>query len=251
MNMVRVGRVVRALRRDRGWRQVDLARRSACSQQVISLIECGRGKRVSLRSLDRVVLALDAEVDISIRWHGGQLERLMDEGHARLVGQAAARLEALGWIVRLEVTYSLGHAEGSIDILAFMPPDAALLIGEVKAEILGSESTLRKHDEKVRLGPEVAGARFGWVPRTVSRMLIVPQTSTAWRALQRHEAVFDRAYTLRGHELARWLETPTTAVSGVWFLSHTKPAGGRRELTSRRRIRVRGAAAAQSPSSSD
>ena len=105
----------------------------------------------------------------------GDLDRLLDEGHARLVAVMATRLRDLGWEVRLEVTYESGRSSGSIDILAWHPPTSHLLVIEIKTEIPSAEATLRKLDEKVRVASAVAMERFGWSPGRVSRLLVVRQ----------------------------------------------------------------------------
>ena len=53
---------VRALRRRRGWRQSDLAERSGVSRELISRIERGGLRGVTLASLERVGSALGATV---------------------------------------------------------------------------------------------------------------------------------------------------------------------------------------------
>ncbi len=45
---------------------------------------------------------------------GGELDRLMDEGHAALVGAVVARLNSLGWETRPEVSFSV-YGESGID----------------------------------------------------------------------------------------------------------------------------------------
>jgi transcriptional regulator with XRE-family HTH domain len=244
MNLVRLGRVVRTLRRRRGWRQVDLARRAVCSRQTVSLVEGGRTSRVSLRALGRIANALESEIELSIRWHGGQLERLLDEGYAELVGAIARRLESRGWIVRLEVTYAVGSERGSIDLLAVHPGARVLVVVEVKTELLSAEATARKHDEKVRLAARLAEERFGWAVEHVSRLLVLPRGTTAWRHLSRHAAVFGRLYPVRGADLDRWLRSPSGSIGGVLFVSPASPAGIRSEVTARRRMRVSGATVA-------
>ena len=49
-----VGLVLRALRRRRGWRQIDLAVRAGCSQAVVSQVERGQLARSTLATLRRV-----------------------------------------------------------------------------------------------------------------------------------------------------------------------------------------------------
>ena len=93
---LRVGARFRALRHRLGWRQADLARRAGVSRGVISFIERGRLERVSLIHLRAVAHALDAEFYVQLRWRGGDLDRLMDEGHAHLVGRVTQLLGETG-----------------------------------------------------------------------------------------------------------------------------------------------------------
>lgn len=237
MHPIRIGRIVRTLRRRRGWRQIDLADRARVSQQVVSLIETGQIGHVSVHRLDRVLRVLEAELELNVRWRGGELDRVMDEGHAILVQAIAALLDALGWVVRVEVTYSTGADRGSIDVLAFHPSRSALLVIEVKTDITSAEATLRKHDEKVRVAGAVAQSRFAWSARSVSRLLVLPDASTARRRITHHGLLFNRAYLLRGSRLKVWLRDPASSTSGLVFVAVTNVVGSRRELTSRRRVR--------------
>jgi transcriptional regulator with XRE-family HTH domain len=236
---MRVGRIVRSLRRHHDWRQVDLGRRAVCSQQAVSLIECGHGSRLSCRTLERVVVALDAELDVSVRWRGGEIERLLDEGHAALESAIASDLEAAGWEVRIEVTYAIGRERGSIDVFAFEPRTGALLVVEVKRDVLSAEATARKHDEKVRLGAQVARERFGWTASTVSSALVLPEGRTARRRIEAHAELFRRLYPIRARAFRRWLRSPTGPVRALLFRSNTTPVGDRRILRSSRRVRTR------------
>lgn len=237
MNPVRLGRIVRALRRRLGWRQADLAERARVSQQTVSLIETGQARRVSVATLERVLITLEAELELVVRWRGGELDRLLDEAHANVSGAVAQFLETRGWMVRVEVTYAVGRERGSIDFLAFHPKSGSLLVGEVKVDFTSAEATLRRHDEKVRLAREIARQRLDWNARAVSRLLVLPESTTSRRRVGRHEALMSRAYPLRGHELTTWLGEPNRPVDGLLFLPSTKDAGGRRDLTSRRRVR--------------
>jgi len=237
VNVARIARIVRTLRRRRGWRQADLATRAEVSQQSVSLVECAQATRLSITTLERVLTALEAEIDLVVRWRGRQLERLLDEGHAQLMGRLAERLEAAGWMVRTEVTYAHYGEGGSIDLLAFKDDRRALLVTEIKTEITSADATLRKHDEKARLGGQVAGERLGWQSDSVSRLLVLPDATTPRRHIARQDRLFERAYPLRGPELRAWLRVPTGTVSGLLFLPVTKVVGGKQEVTSRRRIR--------------
>ncbi len=198
-------------------------------------------------ALRRILASLDALLVVEVRWRAGALDRLLDEDHASLVAAVLQLLGAAGWEVKVEVTYSEYGERGSIDILAFMPSVGVLLVIEIKTDLAAVEATLRKVDEKVRLGPNVARERFGWDIRTVGWLLVMPERSTLRRRVERHASLFARAFPARGSEIRTWLRHPTRAIAGLWFLS---PSRGMTRIQSRGgRERVR-AAKCPSPSPS-
>ena len=76
------------------------------SQSLVSRIERGQIGSVRIRVVDDLVQRLGGDLRIAIRWHGGDIDRLADEGHAALMGRAASMLEGAGWSVRPEVTFA-------------------------------------------------------------------------------------------------------------------------------------------------
>jgi transcriptional regulator with XRE-family HTH domain len=233
-----LGRVVRALRRRRGWRQADLAAAAECSQNMISLVERGHISRCSLRLLRRVVGAVDASVTLDLRWRGAALDRLLDEDHAAIAARVATRLRALGWLVEIEVSYSEFGERGSYDLMAFHPRTGALLTVEVKTDLPSAEATLRKLDEKHRLAPKIARERFGWTAASVSRLLVMPATRTLRRRIEAHSALFEQALPLRTSATKRWLVKPDRAVGGIWFVPDIDGQSGIRRRLSPTRVRV-------------
>jgi transcriptional regulator with XRE-family HTH domain len=234
----RVGRIVRALRRRRGWRQIDLAKRSACSQSLVSLIERGHLNSVSVRTLRRLLGELDARVAVVVSWRAGELDRLLDEDHAQLVGAAASALRRLGWLVQTEVTYARYREQGSYDTLAFHPATRCLLVVEVKTDLPSAEAMLRKLDEKVRLARAVANERFGWQGRTVSRVLVMPEDRTLRRRVTRLAELLESALPARSVAMRRWLAAPDGLVGGVWFLTTNSRGGVGRRPGGRSRVRL-------------
>ena len=149
MEDIAVGRFARALRRRLALRQVDVGDRAAMSQGLVSLVERGHLDRISLRRLRGLFQVFDAEVVVSVRWRGGDIGRLTDADHAALCESMARRLRESGWEVHPEVSFSEYGERGSIDLLAWHPATRTLLVVEVKTEIAGVESTLRKHDNEM------------------------------------------------------------------------------------------------------
>src|SRR5687767_9128561 len=116
-----VPRAVRVLRRRRGWRQTDLARRAGISRQGITRIELGQMNGVPLATVVRIAEALGGSVDLTMRWEGEQLDRLADAAHAWLTEQVSAFLMQAGWVPRTEVSFNSYGDRGRVDVLAWHP----------------------------------------------------------------------------------------------------------------------------------
>jgi hypothetical protein len=142
-----------------------------------------------------------------------------------------------GWDVHPELSYSEYGERGSIDLLALRRAERAAAVFEIKVDVASVEGTVRKHDEKVRLAPALVTRTFGWVPRVVARILVLPEDSTARRAVARHSVTFGAAYPASSRDVRAWLRRPAGTLAGVWFLS-VKPRGvGRRSRGGPKRVR--------------
>lgn len=223
MDVVRFGADVRLLRRRRGWTQGRLAAEARVARWVVVEIELGRAARITADRLMRVVAALGGYLSVRIQYHGEGLDRLRDRGHAALVDQMVARLRGDGWEVATEVSFNVFGERGSIDILAFEPVTGALLVIEVKTVVPDVGGMLATLDRKVRLARDLAEDR-GWRVRTVGRLLVLLEGSTARRRIEQHEATFRNAFPARNVEVNRWLRAPAGALSGLLFLSPAHPA---------------------------
>ena len=239
MNDVALGRALRAIRINLGFRQVDVATKAGVAQQLVSRIERGDSGRMSRQTVDRVLGAVGADVVTTVRWRGGQLDRLLDEGHAALVGAMADLLRRHGWQVLTEVTYAEWGERGSVDILAWHAATRRLLVVEIKTEIASAEELLRRHDEKVRLGPKLARDRFGVSPRSVTRLLVLAKRTSNRTRLARLEASVGATYPARGPAVRAWiadasatdamhglllLREPNRARRGIRRVRHARPA---------------------------
>lgn len=100
----RLGQVLRALRRRRGLRQLDVAAAAGCSQSLVSMIERGNLGTITVGLLRRAFGAVDARLSLAAAWRGAELDRLLDEDHAGIVAATASRLERAGWQPAIEVT---------------------------------------------------------------------------------------------------------------------------------------------------
>ncbi len=174
MDDARSGRLVRVLRQRRGWRQADLAGRAGLGRTVVSDLERGQIDGTSLATVRKIVGAFGLSAELVIHGLGADMDRVLDERHAALLGAVSKWLRGLGWTIVAEVSYSEWGERGSVDLLCWHGPTATLLVVEVKTELASVEATLRKHDEKGRLGPKLAQDRFGWRPQAIGRLLVFP-----------------------------------------------------------------------------
>ena len=234
----RVGLIVRALRRRRGWRQVDLANASRVSQSLVSRVERGHLGTLALDLLRRILAALDVRGDIDLRWRGGQLDRLMDEAHARLGTVVAAVLVKLGWRVAAEVTFMRSGERGSIDLLGLREADRVAIIMELKSELTSFEETQRRFDVKIRVAPAVIEERYGWRPRHVAAVLVLRDTSSNRERVARLGALFESTLPSRNIEITRWLKQPAGSLLGIWFVRDRTPRTSKGRLGGSHRVRT-------------
>jgi transcriptional regulator with XRE-family HTH domain len=231
MDFVRVGRIIRALRIRKRWRQVDLAARANVSQSLVARIERGSAGRVRIDTLARVVAALDARMLVRVDWQGEAADRLLDAGHAALVEQVIGILQAAGWDAIPEVTFAIDGERGSVDILAWHPATATVLVVEIKTVVPDVQGLLAPFDRKVRRAEILAAAR-GWRPAKVAALLVIAESRTSRRRVEAHASTFASRFPHGAIQARRFIQRPGgfPALSGLWFLSP------RTQATTRHRI---------------
>jgi transcriptional regulator with XRE-family HTH domain len=233
----RVGIALRAVRLRKNRRQEDVAHRAGVSQSTVSDIELGRFDSTSLEILQRVAKALDARIDLNVRWRGGELDRLLNVRHAILAAGVARHLGALGWQVAPEVSFAIYGERGSIDIPAWHQSTSSLLVVEVKTELVDVHETLTVLDRKVRLAPAIARSRE-WPARTASVWLVVSEGSTNRHRVRHFESLLRSALPASGKNLAAWLRRPSRRTAALTFFSNTADSYRKHETVARRRVRM-------------
>ncbi|MDQ3406744.1 MAG: helix-turn-helix domain-containing protein [Chloroflexota bacterium] len=118
MTPQQVGRIARLIRHRQRLRQVDVAHRSGVSRLTVMKLEAGHAGGLTLDGIAAVFQALGGRIDLRPSWQGAAVDRLLDEGHARLSGRVVEVLGQEGWETEVEVTFSVYGDRGSIDILA-------------------------------------------------------------------------------------------------------------------------------------
>lgn len=236
MDDARLGRSVLVLRQRRGWRQVDLAARSGVSQSAISDIERGRAERYTLSTLRAVLRVLDASADLDVRWGGrGDLDRLLDHDHARLLEIWIALHAEAGWLTWSEASYSIYGERGRIDLLAFHPETRILEVVEAKTGIWDTQETIGRLDVKVRLARQVAAQRE-WVPSKIVGCLLLADTRTTRRRIGDHDSLF-AGFDVRGRSARAFVKAPHAGASGLLVfipLSREGRRAGQQRVRARR-----------------
>jgi len=235
----RFGAAVRAVRIRRGWTQAELGRRAGVSASLISLIERGHLETISLRVLRRVAAALEIRLELTARLRTGDLDRILNAGHAHLHEELARHFNAApGWLQAPEVSFAIYGERGVIDILAYHPRTGSLLIVELKTELVSVEDLLTTMDVRMRHARRIADDR-GWSARTVSCWVVMADTGPNRRRVALHEATLRSALPADGRGLRRWLRSPDGTVRALSFWPISNPGGGNQDVAVRRRVRSR------------
>ena len=216
MDDQRFGSTIRAVRLKRGWRQVDLASRAGVSPSTISRLERGHPGSLTLGTIRSVAAALDIRVDLVARWRAGDLDRLLNANHSQLhevVARWFAR-ELPSWILAPEVSYAIYRERGVVDIVAWHPGKRAVLVIELKTDIVDVNQLVGKVGEKARLIGKIVRDR-GWDPLTVSTWVIVASGRTNRARLAAHQAVLRAAFPSDGRAIRAWLSDPVGQMSAL------------------------------------
>jgi transcriptional regulator with XRE-family HTH domain len=227
MREARVGRIARAVRRRLGLRQADVATRAGVGRSTVSLLERGEGQRLTLAMISRCLDAIGVRVELRASWHGPELDRLLDEGHAQLQAGWAERLSRWDWQVWTETSYSRYGERGRVDILAWHAASGVLLVAEVKVTLTDAQDALGVIDAKARLGPFLARQVGIPTPHFVVPAFIFAEDMTTRRRVERLAPLFAR-YALRGRAAVSWLRHPGAASpTGILIFSGANRASVR------------------------
>ena len=196
---------------------------------------CGVGAGQHLRA---VAAALDIRVDLVPRWRGGDLDRLLNRAHSRL-HESVARMfrdELPAWSLAPEVSFAIYGERGVIDVLAWHPGRRALLVMELKTDVVDINELLGTLDRKRRLARKIAADR-GWDPVSISAWLIIQDSRTSRRRVEAHAAMLAGALPDDRRAIRLWLRDPIGSVAGLTFWTDARAMGVRQANRPIRRVR--------------
>ena len=243
MNDLRVGSAIRSVRIRRRLRQIDVGARAGVSDSLISRMERGHLDEMTLGSIRAVGAALEIRIDLTARWRAGDLDRLLNARHSELHELVARHfVEQLPeWVLQPEVSFAVYGERGIIDILAWHPKLRALLVIELKTDIVDVNELVGTVDQKGRHAIGIAIDR-GWIgPRDplplVSVWVIVARGHTNRRRIQAHGAMLRAAFPVDGRVIVPWLRRPDRPVRALSFWPDSSRATVGRGLSPVRRVR--------------
>ena len=227
----------RAVRVKRGWRQQDVADRTGVHRSVISNIERGRLEAVSIGTILAVARALDIQVSLTARWRAGDLDRLVNGRHARLHESVARWFaeELPAWVLEPEVSFSIYGERGVIDILAWHPGHRALIVIELKTDIVDVNQLMGQMNQRRRLAPEIARER-GWDPVSISTWVIVANGRTNRARLSAHRIVLRNAFPRDGRSMHGWLRRPDRGIAALSIWERGEHGTAESDLAARHRV---------------
>lgn len=238
--MQQLGARFRAVRVRRGWRQLDVARKAGFDASLISRIERGHLEQMQLGTILSVARVLDIQVTLTARSRGADLDRLVSGRHAGLHESVARWFaeELPDWTLDPEVSFSIYGERGIIDILAWHPGNRALVIIELKTDIVDVNELIARMDQRRRLAMRIIEGR-GWHPLTVSTWVIVADGRANRARLAAHRAVLRNAFPLDGRSIRGWLRCPDRRIAALSFWDRVESGMGSGGYAARHRVRQR------------
>ena len=111
-----------------------------------------------------------------------------------------------------------------VDIVAWHPGRRAILVIELKTDIVDVNQLIGKVGEKARLIREIVRDR-GWDPLTVSTWVIVAAGRTSRARLATHRSVLRAAFPTNDRGVRSWLADPVGQVAALsmWTARAARP----------------------------
>lgn len=239
MDDLRVGALIRAIRIRRRWRQLDLATEARVSRALVSRAERGRLHELRVGDLRAITDALEIRLPFDPGWHGGEMDRVLNDRHGIMHERLTALFVGLpDWVCSSEVTFSVYGERGSIDLLAWHPGRRALLVVELKTEITDPAALVAQVDRYRRLAAGVARER-GWDPISVSVWVVVADSSMNRRRLARYRTMLRNRFPTEGRTIRPWLRRPDGAIAALSFLADDRTGSIARKAAPTKRVSAR------------
>ncbi|MEX1173795.1 MAG: helix-turn-helix domain-containing protein [Chloroflexota bacterium] len=206
--------------------QQQLADACHIDRSYVALIELGRANP-TLAVVQRLGQALGLELEMVGRPPlilGGPRQR--DLVHARCSGHVDRRFNGAAWETAREVEIVHGRTHGWIDLLAYDPRTATLVIVEIKTWLDDIGALERQLAWYERSASQVAG-RLGWRPRSLMTWVLALASREVDEAIRLHRDVLALALPARAEAMTAVLAgSPPSHSRGLALID---PSSGRRD----------------------
>ena len=232
-----LGQALRRIRLRRAERQQEVAERAGISRSTYAEIERGQIGTIKLDTIEHACSALDVRLYLTPRWRGGDLDRLLNGRHAVMGTVVAERLRRDGWAPTPEVSFNMFGERGVIDILAWHAGRRALLVIELKTELVDVNELLGTMDRRLRLARQIAKERDWPEPASVSGWVVMADSSMNRRRVRAVDPLLRSAFPEDGRAAGRWSRDPIGRQLALFFLPDSGAAGTDQHLAPRKRVR--------------
>lgn len=237
MDDVRIGSALRTVRVRSRLRQADVAALSGVSRETVIALERGGLGPSRLADVRAVAASLGVRLDLSVRWQGADLDRLLNAGHAAMHGSLSGMFGSLpDWVALPEVSFSIFGERGVIDIVAWHAATRSLLLIEIKTALGDPQALVGTMDRRMRLATRIVADR-GWKPAVVGAWIVFVDTRTNRRHVEQHRGLVRSRFPADGHALRAWLRAPTGPIAALSFWSDVAAGDLVRRSVSPRRVR--------------
>ncbi len=145
--------------------------------------------------------------------------------HSQLHESVARTIASVhpAWQLTPEVSFSIWGERGVIDLMLWHPGRHALVVVELKTELVDVNELLGTLDRKRRLARQI-GRERGWEADTISAWIVVAASRTNERRVAAHKTVLRAAYPIGGRGVASWLKRPTGSMSALsmWWVDRRR-----------------------------
>jgi hypothetical protein len=161
---------------------------------------------------------LGADLELGVRWRGGDLDRLLNWRHSTMHEQMARLWGELSqWQAVPEVSFSVYGERGVIDWLAWHEQSRTVLVTELKSQLVDIQELVATNDRRMRLA-RVIGRERGWEPLVVGCWVVLAEGRTNRRHLAAHRTLIRTAFPDDGRSVAGWLAHPVGPIRCLSFM---------------------------------
>lgn len=203
-----------------------LAAASGVSRSYLANIELGTANP-TLEAVERLGAALGIRIELEYHQPIRLAEpRQRDFVHARCSSYVDRRLRRSGWSTAREVAIKDGRYRGWIDLVAYHPSCATLLVIEVKTR-LDDVGAIERQLSWYRRSAGDVGRQFGWRAQRVEAWLLALASDEVDRTIQMNRELLRQTFPRRATDMLAIVDG-NSAAGSPWGIGLVDPRSRRR-----------------------